>query len=529
MHLQQAVNFDIGIKGNQRYVYLFSVVALIVLLLACVNYMNLAIARSIKRAREVGLRKVVGAIRRQLIGQFLGESLLITFLSLLVAVGFAYLLIPLFGRLMERPIEFNFFENRLLLPGLFVLVILVGLFSGSYPAFIMSSLRPVQVLKGKMDGKLSGSRLQRWLIVGQYGVSIVLVITSLMIYRQLQFMKQKELGLDRENVITIHIKDNSLNKNYENIRAEWQQYPGIVATTASQHLPINITSSHIINDVPGGSKEDDLAIYEGRVNYDFLEVFGITLAAGRDFSREIKSDLSESYLINETAAKALGWTPEEAVGKQVIDEHPKTIIGVVKDFHMHSMHLAIQPLMFKPYPGWANYISARVRPENLPETIAFMEKTIKKYSPYPFEYRFLDDHFEQLYKSEMKLGEIFGFFTLLSILIASLGLFGLAAFMSQQRTKEIGIRKALGASVQSIVVLLSRDFLSLVGFAFLVSIPIAWYAVHEWLQGFAYRVNIGWGLFAMAGILALLMANLAIGYQSVKAAMTKPVDSLRSE
>lgn len=529
IHLQSGVNFDIGLKGNQGYVYLFSVVALIVLLLACVNYMNLAVARSIKRAREVGLRKVVGAIRSQLIGQFLGESVLIAFLSLLLAVALTHLLLPVFGRLMERPIELDFFANKLLLPGLLLLVILVGLFSGSYPAIIMSSLRPIQVLKGKIDGRLSGFTMQRWLIVGQYAVSIVLVISSVVIYTQIQYMQQKELGYDREHVITIQIKDYLLYQNYENLRDEWLQHPNIIASATSTHLPTNIGSSHIINDEPGGSKEDDLPIYECRVNYDFIDVFGIELVAGRNFSRQIKSDVKMGYLINETAAKALGWTPEEAVGKQVVDDSIKTVIGVVKDFHMHSMHLPIQPLMLRLYTTYANYISLKVRPEKLPETIAFLEKTIKTRSAYPFEYQFLNEHFDQLYKSEMKLGEIFGFFTLISILIASLGLFGLAAFMSGQRTKEIGIRKVLGASVRSIMLLLTKDFLSLVAFAFLLSIPIGWYLMHEWLQDFAYRIDMEWWMFAAAGMLAFFIANITIGYQSLKASLMDPVDSLRSE
>lgn len=529
IHLQTGVNGDIGLKGNKRYVYLFSAVSLIVLLLACVNYMNLAIARSIRRAREVGLRKVVGALRGQLIGQFLGESVFIALLSLLLALGLTHLLLPVFGRLIERPIALDFFSNKLLLPGLLLLVILVGLFSGSYPAFVMSSLRPIQVLKGKMDGRLSGSRLQRWLIVGQYGVSIILIISSLVIYRQLQYMQHKELGYNREHVITIPVRDYALIQNFENLRSEWQQHATIIASTTSTNLPTNIASSHILNDEVGNSKDDDLAIYECRANYDFIDVFGIKLVAGRNFSREIKSDLKVAYLINETAAKALGWTPGEAVGKQVVDDSVKTIIGVVKDFHMHSMHLPIQPLMIRLSGSWSNFISVKVRPENLPETIAFLEKTIKSRSPYPFEYKFLDEHFDQLYKSEMKLGEIFGFFTLISILIASLGLFGLAAFMSGQRTKEIGIRKVLGASVQNILLLLTKDFLSLVAFAFLLSIPIGWYLMHEWLQDFAYRINMEWWMFAAAGMLAFLIANITIGYQSIKASLMDPVDSLRSE
>ena len=255
------------------------------------------------------------------------------------------------------------------------------------------------------------------------------------------------------------------------------------------------------------------------------------LSAGRSFSREIKSDNEEGYVINETAAKALGWKPEEAIGKQFNRDLDgvKTVIGVVKDFHMHSMHLPIEPLMISLRPNQSGYISIKLRPENLPETIAYVEASAKKYSPYPFEYQFLEDYFNQLYQSETKLGEIFGFFTVVSILIASLGLFGLAAFASDQRAKEIGIRKVLGASTKSIVMLLSKNFLSLIILAFIISIPIAWYAMDKWLQDFAYRIELEWWMFVGAGFLALFIANLAISYQSIKAGLANPVTSLRSE
>ena len=532
IHLQADVNFDIGLKGNAKYVYMFSVIALIVLLLACFNYMNLAIARSINRAREVGLRKAIGALRWQLIGQFLGESILFAFLALLVALGLVYLLLPLFGQLVERPLTIGFLGNAFFLPGLLLLMVAVGLLSGSYPAFFMSSLRPVSVLKGTIEGRLSRFKMQRWLIVVQYVVSIALVISSLVIYSQLQYMQQKELGYDRGHIIAVKVQGRSVAENYEAIRNEWLQSPNLINVTASIHLPTNIASSTIINDEDGRSKEDHLAIYHTLVDYDFLDVFGIELVAGRNFSPEIASDIEEGYLINETAAKALGWTPEEAIGKQFTHNGIETVIGVMKDFHLHSMHLPIQPLMIsmRNVPNrFMSFFSVKVRPEKLPETIALLQKTIKKHSPYPFNYQFLDDHFDQLYKSEMKLGETFGFFTILSLLIASLGLFGLAAFSAGQRTKEIGVRKALGASVRNIVTILTKDFLGLVSLGFLLAIPVSWYAMDQWLQDFAYRTDIEWWMFALAGLMAIVIANMTIGYQSVKAALKNPVESLKSE
>lgn len=488
--------------------------------------MNLAVARSIKRSREVGLRKVVGAVRRQLIIQFLGESVLITFVSLLLAVGLTYLLLPFFGQLMERPIEINLLSSPWLLPGLFFLVIMVGLFSGSYPAFIMSSLRPVDVLKAKIPVKLSGFNLQRSLIIFQFAASIILVISSLVIYHQLQFMQQKELGYDKKNIITIRIKDRPLLNKFEQLAGEWKQHSGVNEVTLSSHLPSNVTSSTMINSMPGNNDKTSLAIYQIATEYNYLDVFGIQLVAGRNFSKERNDE--KSFLINETAAKAMGWSAEEALGKEFYQDESKTIIGVVKDFHMHSMHLPIQPLMIR-LSDRGSYFSLKINHENVPATLAAIEKTFKESSPYPFEYQFMEDNFNQLYQSETKLGEIFGFFTLISMLIASLGLFGLAAFLSAQRTKEIGVRKVLGASVQSIVLLLSKNFLKLVVIVFVVAIPIGWYVMHQWLQDFAYRINLAWWIFGLAGTLAFIIAFISIGYQSIKSASANPVDSLKFE
>ena len=468
-------------------------------------------------------------MRRQLIGQFLGESVLIAFVALILALGLSYLLLPIFGDLVERPLELNFIENILLLPGLLILVLVVGIVSGFYPALFISSLSPFQVLKAKVESRISGFKIQRWLIVGQYVVSIVLVTGSIVINRQLQYMQKKELGYNREHVVVINIQDPSLSEKYEAIRDEWLKNPRITAVTASGSLPTNINSSSIINSEDFQNMEEGMMIYENRVQYNFLDVFGIELLAGRDFSPAITSDFDEAYLINETAAKALGWTPEEAVGNHFTHQGEETVIGVIKDFHMHSMHQPIQPLMFRLHNAYWRYFSVKVRPEELPETIAMLEKSIKEISPYPFEYQFLDERFDQLYESEMKLGGILGFFTILSILIGSLGIFGMAAFTTEQRFREIGIRKAMGASVRNIMILLSKDFIKLVVLSFFIAFPLAWYAIYRWLQEFAYRIDIEWWIFALSGLTVLLIAYLAIGKQSIKAALVNPVDSLGSE
>ena len=367
LHLETNLNFDIGLKGNPAYVSLFSLIAAVVLLLACVNYMNLAIARSIKRATEVGLRKVVGARRGQLIRQFMGESVLVTFLALLVALGLTHFLLPVFGYLLERPIELNLIDNGWLLPGLLVLVVVVGVCAGSYPAFLMSSLRPIQALKGRVNEQFSGTKIQRWLMVGQYAVSIGLMISSLVIYRQFQFIENQELGYDKDHIITISVLDLGLLERLDVLKNAWLANPNITSVTAAAELPTNVTSGTVIRPMDENS-QDGFNIYRARVSYDYLKVFGISLIAGRDFSPDIASDLAEARIINETAAQALGWTPEKAIGQQYTNynDEKKTVIGVVKDFHMHSMHRAIAPLLLELGDSYLFYIALKIRPENLP-------------------------------------------------------------------------------------------------------------------------------------------------------------------
>lgn len=529
MYFHGDINFDIGIKGNKQAVYLFAGVALLVLLLACVNYMNLAVARSIKRAREVGLRKVAGAMRQQLLGQFLAESILITFLSLVLAVGLAYLLVPYFGRLVERPVEMNFFANPWLLPALAVVTLTVGLISGSYPAMIMSGLRPIEVLKAKSDVKVSGFSLQRALIVVQFAASTALVIASLVIYQQLDYMRNKELGYSKENIVTVRLRDFGVRSKFVQLSNEWAQNPNIIHSTIASHLPTNVTSSTMIKSKAGLDKRD-LAVYQLSTEYNYIDLFDLTLVAGRNFSPEFNDSTENNFILNESAVKALGWTPEEAIGQSFNPEAPQQkVIGVVKDFHMHSMHEPIHPLMIRFSQFRGSYFVFRINPEATQETIQYLERTIRKVSPYPFEYEFVEDNYNKLYSGETRLGEIFGTFTVVAIVIASLGLFGLAAFMAGQRTKEIGIRKVLGASSQSIVVLVAKDFMMLVAVAFVVAVPLGWYAMNSWLQQFAYRVEMQWWVFAAAGMLALLIANISIGYQSLRAAAADPVDSLRGE
>jgi len=527
IHLENHFNFDIGLKGNPRYVNLFSWIAIIVLLLACVNYTNLAIARSIKRTREVGLRKTIGAMRAQLMGQFLGESVLMTSLSLILAVGLTYLLLPTFSKMLERPINLDFIQNGYLLPGLLLLIILVGFISGSYPAIMMSSLSPITVLRNKINTHFSGSSLQKWLIVGQFAASITLAIGSLVIYQQFEYIRQKEMGYNTSHILSLRIREYSLGAQLDLLKAEWLRDTQVQGVTRSNALPTNVDSSTIINDDDERDKTDDMRIYEIRADYDYLDLFGLKLVAGRNFSPQITTDQEQAYIINETAAQALGYTPEEAIGKQFTHMGTETIIGVVKDFHMHSLHMAIEPLMIHLEDHFL--MSIKVHPENLSRTIASLKDTYQQYTPYPFEYEFLDEKFDQLYKEDMQLGEMFRLFTLISIVIAALGLFGLAAFSAERRTKEMGIRKVLGASATQLVSLLAKDFLTMVLMGFIIAIPIGWYTMSLWLKDYAYRIEIEWWIFALAGFAALFLAILAVSFQSLKAARTNPVESIRVE
>ena len=527
IHLYSHVNFEMSANNDIKYIYLFSAIALVILLIACVNYMNLATARSITRAKEVGMRKVVGAHRGQLIRQFIGESMLMVFFALVLALILVHVLLPIFGRLVERDLALNYAEEGWLLLGLGGIGLVVSLFAGSYPALFMSALRPIHVLKGALGRGVRRSRLRSLLVVGQYTISIVLVIGSLVIYQQLRFIQNKELGYDREHVVVMPIRDRAVRQNTETIKNELRRHADVISVSTSSHLPARIASSTTVERWEGSSEGDELAIYQANIDYDFLDVFELELAEGRNYSRDFPSDTVGAFLLNETAVKALGW--DTAIGKQF--HYWRTdgpVIGVVKDFHMHSLHQPIQPLMLR-LGGWVRHLSVKIRPQDIPGTLDFLEETMAQFSPYPFEYEFLDETFDQLYKTELRLGEAFGYFTLLALLIASMGLFGLAAFAAERRTKEIGVRKVMGASVPGVILLLSKGFTKLVAVAFVLAAPVAYFAMNHWLEDFAYRVDLSWPIFVVAGLAALLVSWLSVGYQSMKAARVNPVESLRYE
>ena len=483
------------------------------------------------RTKEVGLRKTIGASRYQLTFQFLFESILLTFLALIIALLISISALPFFGGLIDRPLSLDISALISITPYLIGLVLVLGVISGSYPALFMSRLRPIRALKGESSGQ-SGNRIQKWLIAMQYTISSAMIICTLAANEQFDYVREKDLGYDKSQVLTIRTRSHELRHNYEILRNEWLQNPSILAVSGSQDLPIDINQATIVNDDKGGDPMDDLPIYQLRTDYDFLDLYDVELLAGRNFSRDFNDSLNVC-IINEAAAKVMGWTPEEAVGKVFTEDsriRQRRIIGVVKDFHIHSMHLEIEPLLLERRETRFNrFISIKVKPENIQETLIYLEESVGKYSDYPFECEFLDDRYDLLYKEDARQSKIFNFFTGLTVLIASFGLFGLAAYTMRTRLKEVSIRKVLGASTTNIIALMSSSFMKLTFIGFLISAPIAWYLIDSWLQSFSYHAEVQWWVYVFAGFISLLISFSTVSIQSVKAALTNPAEILQDE
>ncbi|OIN56295.1 ABC transporter permease [Arsenicibacter rosenii] len=525
--------WESGIQSGGRieYVRIFSIVAIFILVIACINFMNLATARSVKRAKEVGIRKVVGAYRNSLIGQFIGESVLIAFLALFFSVMLVLILLPTFNTLTEKHLSFNI--TNPLLPALLIgLTLLTGLLSGSYPALFMSSLNPIIVLKGALKFKPSATLFRKGLVVFQFGLSIMLILGMIVIYRQLNFIQTKNLGYDRDNLLYMPL-EGDLQKNFATFRQELSKEPGIRGVTCSQSDPLEVGSSTMGVTWPGKDTTQQILFSQNAVSYEYIKTMQIKLLGGREFSPEYGVDTS-NYIINESTAKKMGYqTPEKAVGKQMTMWDKKgTIIGVMKNFHYNSLHENIEPLILRLQPKQENWGNVLVRAEagKTREALASMEKVFKQFNPnFPFKYYFTDQEFANSYKAENTVSKLSNYFAFLAIFISCLGLFGLAAFTAEQRTKEIGVRKVLGASVPNLVGMLSKDFVKLVLIAAVISFPIAWYFLSGWLEKFAYRIDFEWWFFVAAAIIALAIALLTVSYQAIKAALIDPVKSLKSE
>ncbi|GAB4051145.1 ABC transporter permease [Spirosoma litoris] len=519
--------------GRIEYVRLFSIVAVFLLLIACINFMNLATARSVKRAKEVGVRKVVGAVRSVLAGQFVGEALLFTFLALGIALILVFFLLPQFNELTGKHISLNTTQVSfwLMLVGM---ALLTGLLAGSYPALFLSALEPVRVLKGSLKFG-SGARLFRQgLVVFQFVLSMLLIVGTIIVYRQVNYVQTTNLGYDRENLLYIPVEgDLATLSAYKTFKDELLRKPGIMSVSSMQEAPNNIGSSTGGVKWPGKDPNVNIEFTQTAVGYDLIKTLKLQVE-GRDFSSEFGTDTT-NYLINETAAKRIDNKNKRTgslVGQPItMWGRPGKIIGVMKDFHFQSLHIPIAPIILRLGTDLNMHsFIIRTQPGQTTQALASIEMLWKEMNPkFPFSYRFIDDEYQKLYKSETVVGSLANYFAFLAIFISCLGLFGLSAFMAEQRTKEIGVRKVLGASVFGVVGLLSRDFLKLVFIAIIIASPLAWYAMNQWLQGFAYKIDISWWIFALAGLLAIGIALLTISFQSIKAALVNPVKSLRSE
>jgi putative ABC transport system permease protein len=533
IHLRSNRSDELEANGNIQYVYIFSAIAVFVLLIAAINFMNLSTAHSAGRSREVGVRKVLGSARSMLIAQFLSESMLMTLAAAILAIGLAVAILPFFNQLAGKSLSFNGQVWVWLLPCLVGIVLVVGLMAGAYPAFFLSAFRPVEVLKGQLTAGFKGGVLRSTLVVFQFSISLFLIIGTLVVFRQLRYIQSRNLGFDRSRVLVI--KGTTSLPDPRILKKEVLQLPGVAAATLSDFLPTNNIRWHNFGSAKGGT-DISIEVQSWMIDPDYISTLKMQIVTGRDFSSRFATD-STGIVLNETAARVWG-IAKDPLNKLVTlngYNHGNTafhVIGVVKDFNFSSLRANITPLTMiiaNPF-GSPNLLDVRVKSDNLPALLAQIKTKWKSLAPHqPFEYSFMDADFDALYRSEQRMGQLSILFSTLAIAIACLGLFGLAAYAAERRTKEIGIRKVLGANVTGIVALLSSDFLRLIAIAIIIASPLAWFGANRWLQNFAYRTTISVWLFVLAGGLVLLIAIATTIIQSVRAALANPVDSLRAE
>jgi putative ABC transport system permease protein len=538
IHLGSAgINNDLLKVGNKRSLYIFGVIALFIVLLACVNFMNLSTARSFNRARETGVRKVMGSSTGKLILQFLSESVLYSIFASILALLMVFIFMPAFNRLTEKQLLFSDILSGPVWLLIIGITLLSGFLAGTYPAFYLSSFKPVQVLKGTLAKKGGSHFIRNSLVVFQFSISVVLIICTVVVLSQLNYMQGKDLGLDKENVLIVG-NTQRLGDKEEIFRQELAATNGINAVSISTSIPSgNAFGDGYVPEAGEGEKllVNDLSIFSYLTDENFIPSLQIGIAKGRNFSKEFSD--SASVIINETAARQIGW--KEPIGKYLRypggDDTRFKVIGVVKDFTVQSFREVLVPFALfhrssKTYSDPLSFMIVRIQAGNTPQAIASLEAKWKSFAPgSSLDYNFLDARINMLYNNEQRMSNIFLVFALLSIMVACLGLFGLSAFAAEQRTKEIGIRKVLGASVSGIIQMLSKDFLKLVLIATVIAFPVAWWAMTKWLEDFAYRIPIGWWIFLLAGGLALMIALVTVSFQAIKAALMNPVRSLRSE
>jgi putative ABC transport system permease protein len=536
IHMHSRLLGELESPGNWYYLYIYSIVAFLILLIGCMNFINLSAALSTTRTQEVGLRRVVGAQSRQLIGQFLGESFLITLLAFTAGFGLITLLLSPFNRMAGTELSISGLTQPLVIVSLLVLLILVAVGSGAYPAFILTALKPVQILQGKAIASSRGTILQRFLVVGQFAISIFLVICTLTVFKQLDFMRGRALGLDLDQKLLLRVKSNMnhLRRDYEAIKQEFLQHPSITGATVSSRVPGDRSGDGYYLTARDGDFQNAPRCKAITVDYDFIPEYGIQMVEGRAFDRNAGNDEAEAYVINLAAVKHLGFSsPEEALGKRFMAHYhriTKRIVGVTDDFHFVGMHDTVEPYILDIENSLFSTITLSIRVENMKDMMAFVEKKWNIHFPdVPFEYSFLDENFDRLYRYEAQMSKLLGIITSLGFVIACLGLFGLASFVVRRRTKEIGIRKVLGASTANIINMLSRKFVFLILVSIMIAFPLAYIAMNKWLQDFAYRIELTGAVFVIAAAGALVIALVTVSLQGIRAASANPVHSLRDE
>ena len=537
IHLLSGMNHDVSPSGSVTYLYILASIALFTLLIACINFMNLSTARSSRRSAEVGIRKVLGAERKSLIWQFMGESIMMSLLAFVFAYIITVALLPAFNSVSGKELSLSLKDNVALISAFFLLSIITGLIAGSYPAFYLSSFKPVKVLKGKFTNSFAAVSLRKGLVVFQFIISVILILASVVIAKQMSYLRSADLGFDKQRQIVIPLRSSNAKNMYTSFKSDVGKLAQVQSIGASYYNPgiFNPSDNGFYKD--GQTMNDSKRTRMNTVDYDYLKTLGIKPVAGRLFSPEFPADTSNKLILNETAIRQIGFaSPEAAIGQNVYYEYNGEkssfeIIGVIKDFHFEDLHLPIAPYGYGlSSDNMFNYMVVHARPGDVAPLIKKLNASWHELNPNePFEYSFLDKDFQKNYDAENKLSAIVGYFTVIAILISCLGLFGLATFSAEQRIKEIGVRKVLGASVTNIVTLLSKDFLKLVGISIVIASPIAWYVMNKWLQEFAYRIHISWMVFALTALIALFIALATISFQAIKAAVSNPVKSLRSE
>ena len=537
IHLYSELSSELEPSGNIQYVYISAIIGLFILLIACINFMNLSTTQSAGRAKEVGVRKVIGSRRSNLIRQFLIESLLTALVAFIFSLILIIVLLPLLNQFTGKEITLVTGSPAWLFPALLSVALICGLLAGTYPAFILSAFDPIEILKGKFVLHVKGYKLRNALVVFQFTTAIILITGTLVIYRQLDYIRHKDLGYDREQVLVLN-NAYSLGEHVQTFKQEILQLPGVAAGSLTENLPTSTANDWNKNAYSKDatmSAAQTQTLVDWSVDAGYIPALKMKIVKGRNFSANMPTD-SSAIIINETAVRSLGF--KDPLNAKLYDFNSRTnqvrefhIVGVVKDFNAGSLRYTTEPLLMR-YSNYGGQFIFRIRSANIPQLIAQIESRYHSFdqmSSQPFLYSFLDEDFNNLYKGEQRTGSVFITFAALAIFIACLGLFGLAAYSAEQRTKEIGIRKVLGSSVKGIITLLSKDFIRLVAVAIIIATPLAWWVMNKWLQNFAYRINIRWWIFFIAGALALIIALLTVSYQAIKAAVANPVKSLRTE